>query len=690
MSDRATLLRTLAAIDAGLDGVEPPRAVRLADALGFEPGFDETALTGHEPEANQPMGGSSSPLPSPTPDGNEGILRSPRKPPCYWMVTACTPHIDAREVDDRPLPEPDPELMIGGPPQHRPTPPPLRTPGQWQNLWDRLIIGEGRGRQPDIRASVRLMSQARPINTLPLRPRHHFNGPIVLLEDRSDRLSPAHPDMDLAWWGLHRLVGADGLSRRVLRRGPDRAWFDPTDPERPTDEQGLPRGAEVLVISDFGKTVAGERGKALQSQWLALMQRIRARGHRVHALALATPPALPNRVALDPRQGVTAERPMAHLLGVLSQTWRMDRQQLRYLRHALPGATLADELRLLAHPDVQRRQGYLDLSEQGKAHWEAVFKGLPAADRAALERAFEQWTVNRNPRQREMDAMQGAQSDQIDPRRLPRLLAILERCAQVGALALTPFERAEFIAAVPLLTQLASKLDAASPWQPVMREARRAAAALDQPLPGGLVPGELDNAYPSPRWLRHEQNRLVVADRSHRALLSLTRPPFAPALNSVVQEALPTQPDGVDLIDGEWQYRIEPQPKPPWADRCWQEADGRWIAEHPAGARFAYQPASPTTPTGRWQCLHHDWPWATDLGVDDHGLWADLSLNGVVQRMRWIPAGRFEMGSPEDEAGRQSDETLHEVILSEGFWLGETTVTRALWAAGESPGRRFV
>ena len=37
------------------------------------------------------------------------------------------------------------------------------------------------------------------------------------------------------------------------------------------------------------------------------------------------------------------------------------------------------------------------------------------------------------------------------------------------------------------------------------------------------------------------------------------------------------------------------------------------------------------------------------------------------------------MGSPEDEAGRSSDEPLHEVTISEPFWILNTEVTQGLW-----------
>src|SRR4030095_16799264 len=64
------------------------------------------------------------------------------------------------------------------------------------------------------------------------------------------------------------------------------------------------------------------------------------------------------------------------------------------------------------------------------------------------------------------------------------------------------------------------------------------------------------------------------------------------------------------------------------------------------------------------------------------------SAKAVEQRMRWIPPGAFLMGSPASELGRWPDEgPQHEVILTRGYWLGETPVTQALWVAvmGKNP-----
>jgi formylglycine-generating enzyme required for sulfatase activity len=71
--------------------------------------------------------------------------------------------------------------------------------------------------------------------------------------------------------------------------------------------------------------------------------------------------------------------------------------------------------------------------------------------------------------------------------------------------------------------------------------------------------------------------------------------------------------------------------------------------------------------------------WASDWGQDQYGLWQAFTYKSVRYAFRWIPPGTFMMGSPEDEKGRYYQEYQHQVTLTQGFWLGETTVTQALW-----------
>jgi formylglycine-generating enzyme required for sulfatase activity len=75
----------------------------------------------------------------------------------------------------------------------------------------------------------------------------------------------------------------------------------------------------------------------------------------------------------------------------------------------------------------------------------------------------------------------------------------------------------------------------------------------------------------------------------------------------------------------------------------------------------------------------------------DKSLCAETSLKALTNTVGmvfiYVPPGSFLMGSPPDEAGRDLDESQHEITLSEGFYLQETEVTQAQWKAvmGDNP-----
>ena len=88
--------------------------------------------------------------------------------------------------------------------------------------------------------------------------------------------------------------------------------------------------------------------------------------------------------------------------------------------------------------------------------------------------------------------------------------------------------------------------------------------------------------------------------------------------------------------------------------------------------------------------------WAERIGRDPFGLFVEAVVPGrrksileVPFRMRWIPPGRFNMGSPPSEEGQYNDEDQHPVTLTEGFWMAETPCTQDLWEAvqGDNPSR---
>jgi formylglycine-generating enzyme required for sulfatase activity len=68
-----------------------------------------------------------------------------------------------------------------------------------------------------------------------------------------------------------------------------------------------------------------------------------------------------------------------------------------------------------------------------------------------------------------------------------------------------------------------------------------------------------------------------------------------------------------------------------------------------------------------------------DGGADQYGHYAELRVGRQTFRLRWIPPGEFQMGSPEDEPERDDNEARHRVILTRGLWLAETACTQGLW-----------
>lgn len=78
--------------------------------------------------------------------------------------------------------------------------------------------------------------------------------------------------------------------------------------------------------------------------------------------------------------------------------------------------------------------------------------------------------------------------------------------------------------------------------------------------------------------------------------------------------------------------------------------------------------------------------WGT-ASSDANGVYADLSITtgfgSATQRFRLIPAGKFLMGSPRTEPGREPEtehsETQHEVTLTTPYWIADSECTQQQW-----------
>lgn len=281
-----------------------------------------------------------------------------RPKPCYWHLAGCIALAGEPGSDSRDAPTPPDESSLidarqTSPPDSRI--PPLLSPAQWQNLWDRLPPSLRRGRAIDLPASLRRLTRAEPLRDLPRLPRRGFNRAVTLILDRPEALRPVWDDMRLAKRSLAALLG-DALQTFLLPAGPDGPWLTWHDaPPRecvvdPSDSENLPdrisHDALVVMIGAFGALDSAE----IAPNWRGLLRRLREAGHAVLLV-----PVCPLRqttlpvAALDPTQDWTerdiATQALETLLAALSQTWLPTPARLRQLRQAIPGSNLDTELR---------------------------------------------------------------------------------------------------------------------------------------------------------------------------------------------------------------------------------------------------------------------------------------------------------------------------------------------------------
>ena len=236
---------------------------------------------------------------------------------------------------------------------------------------------------------------------------------------------------------------------------------------------------------------------------------------------------------------------------------------------------------------------------------------------------------------------------------------------------------------------------------------------------------ELDGGL---RRLASQQNMgLALMLRSLDEALGLHRAGVPAATTEPGSAPLPLPAGGdATLQVGRHRLGLQAFTRLPWADALHHTATG-WWATLADGRRLRWMPqaalpvqagqgqAHYTPAQGFWwdaaeaeanffahggQLRQPDW--AARHGVDEFGWWAEFYLSddaadtgrtkaramGLAkiqpphsQRLRFIPPGRFWMGSPLAEAGRDENETLHPVTLTRGLWLADTPCGAALWQA---------
>ncbi len=509
-------------------------------------------------------------------------------------------------------------------------------------------------RRVDVARVVRLLGRGRDLTRIPRLRRLRWGRSLHVLCDRSLRLVPYWADQDHVWLALSRLYPRGGLTTVLCD---ETSLFSMLHPR--AAHQALPApGTRVLVLGDLGcLDLAPER--RVVSAWATLGRRLASRG----LMPVALLPCGPGRLAAAPPRGFRLVSHEPQPAGMASRAPQAAAVLAAAAEQLL--GWLAPAVRI--QPELLRR-ARLELG-QGSMHAgiESVVWQHPAA--ATRHPAGLSLEPREAQKQREIFA---AESE-----RVRRAALGVMRAFRGGALPQSIWFE-ELLGLDPDSQRLAPADDVATAL----------AYVRDETLPTLLAQWAEPARPGAARWLG------ALADRLPREAWTRDE---ARALRQSWIAAYPDDPSRAPFVTN---------PAEALSRRGWPERRVR-IVQAAGDLVFASDelPTSRASPLGtiragfprlRIERRSGFWragappQWASDWGTDPIGPWVEFELAGVRQRLRWIPPGRFRMGSPKDEPGRWEDEgPQHDVAIGVGFWLFDTPCTQALWEAvmGQNPSR---
>lgn len=662
---RADLLRAL--LRGGEAGL-----LQMADRLGYR----EVARRDVETSKPTRSGRTDAPKVAPQPEATEQHRRLFPIP--FWRLERVE-HV-SREERLEPAPVANiRESEIGPAPTTRPVFGALAT--RWSRLWpalDASLRSQVASRELDARRLVELWSRGELVEKLPRRAASAWASRVCILTDRGPHLTPMWRDQDHLRRQLRRRLGPKsliGYSRSDFDGG---LWRE----SRTLQTVRLPRvdsGTAILALSDLGLFSSATEQKG----WLRLGRELVRSGCRLSALVPAPSGrwlrslagvwnavdwAMPSRCAglfgaglSDGELRARSER----LLRLVSPVSQVEPGLLRGARLLLgpEHADLGTELDAWNHAETLQVKTILELSPPLASRLRASFSDEREDLRLATLSLLQAWraTVSREVWAEELAGLEalGGVPDESFREDLARAHDLLVRIASTaeGRSDASP----ELVRATQTyILRLGERIPVEIGKHP----------ALITALGKAWVAAQQVCELPVPPWVSAD---LIGVPATPRRWHLWQRGEVLEFLS-----ALSPQRGGSELAFFEAS-----------ASECLlapseRHAASRVVLEERSKARL---PAGPelVLRTDR-QHLHlrrfEKPPWASAIGRDKFGLWAEIEIKDVTHRLRWIPPGRFWMGSPETEQGRWDDEgPRHVVTLTEGYWLGETPCTQALWTA---------
>lgn len=625
-------------------------------------------------------------------------------------------------------------------------------PALWPALQE-LLRSEARGKGPDVPRIVRLVASGRALRRLPRRRRRAWTAGVQVWVDRSTRLVPFDADQADLVRRLRDACGRAAIAVEVLDET-DLDPRDPSVPRRLTSRRDLAAVPLLVLgdLGLYGhvehralwRTVgrwvrrAGGKPMALlpvpADRWGTSLRKVWSL-HAWEAGSRRDAPMSPEERAAR-RDRLLRLACMAHLV---------EPSLLRAMRGLLPGVATdaGTEADVWARTGVQgwNPSGFVLESALACALRQTALRNEDGGVAVALAALIGRWHTLHPEALRHVEAAIWAQwwdpTGAVNPGTYADAVAYLRRAATGahradpdGAVALTLSGfGAGVVAELPgraladreigdsllLLWGLAQRGRRAP--LPDHASGERLAALLQRP--GGT------------RWLEVHQRggrvRIGGRDPSFGATGSPLgampykggqvligagdRTPEVVSLDDERGAEVSVRPgEPLRLLSDAAELLLEVCERPQWAEAMWRDREGLWAralepAPWPGGGVFRWLDLTPVRPVvfalpdpdrdpgASFEGFWHGWEppaWASRAGRDRFGLWADVTVRGVVQRFRWVPPGRFWIGSPESEAGRhESEGPRHLVTLTRGTWVADTPVTQALWEAvmGENPSR---
>ncbi|MBF8271340.1 MAG: Sulphatase-modifying factor protein [Magnetococcales bacterium] len=549
-------------------------------------------------------------------------------------------------------------LSLGDAPQlsdkekGRDTRPDALPSGTRLNLWNALVprvrscfTQQGEGKALDVDGVVHRIVQGRTLDRLPRRSRRRWGSNIQIILDRSQRLISVQDDQDWVALRLASLFPHQMVEYVLCLEEMEKLII--ADSHRPWRKYRIPDpGTLVVVLGDLGCLAANAH--ELVVRWEGLGKDLLHGGCRPMVLTSCPvsrwlPEQLPSWTMLPWVGGGEGVRPSAEelearadrLLALLSPAIRIEPGLLREIRLLLgENADAGTEADVWMHPVMLGRSrvaGCLDPGELNRLR-----EGFARESRDIQEKVVEclrRWRAGLDSKVWFEELLQMPEEQLPRSIRENDLLAARQHFKELPAQVAEAGERQE--------------------WY--QRVHRRASVAYH-------CHGDRELKQAQDRMFaisfRDEKDSLFPQDFDLRLLPPLHDQPVPIAIYQKSDRIVAGSKAGVSLLAviHSRQDRVQ-------------------IVEN-GSSSFLAKSDETTQPK-----------WADAMGRDVYGLWAEIAISGknarpVTQRLRWIPPGRFMMGSPENEPERFPDEgPRHEVTFKDGYWLFDTACTQELWQA---------